>query len=156
MRTLTVVFQPAHAAHLRDADLPALPSWFPPPSPECYTDADRHRARVTRAREEAARGPLDARKERRVYGDGEQPEPLLSIAGGFTYRLDRHSSSPHQVVYRYAPDLSPGHPAAMAGVVEAFEEVGARYAAEAREGDRPDADTAPAVGAGLLIPGRDS
>lgn len=156
MRTLTVMFQPAHAAHLRDADLPALPAWFPPPSPDCHTETDRARARATRARDEARVGPLDGRKDRRVFGDDEKPEPAVSIAGGFTYRLDRNSSSPHQVVYRYAPDLSPGHPAAMAGVVEAFEEVGAQYAAEAREGDRPDADTAHAVGAGLLIPGRDS
>ncbi len=153
-RTLTVTFQPAHTAHLRDADLPDLPAWFPPPSDDCHTDADRYRARVLRARLEASRGPLDGRKERRAYGDGEQPEPLLSIAGGFTYRLDRHSSGPHQTVYRYAPDLSPGHPAAMAGVAEAFHEVGEQYAAEAREGDRPADTTTPA--SGLLIPGRDS
>lgn len=143
MTSLKVRFAPA--ARVPDAALPVLPGWFPlPPRDDGtapLTERERAVARRERAVREASSGPWDGRTGTILLRDGEKPldEYRDLEHPGYVYEIDRSSSSPGIITYRYSPLKSPNHPATMRAVEDAFREAGVAGALDAREGtDKPE------------------
>lgn len=139
---ISATLKAGDASQLREEDIPQLPEWFPLPAHdddgrEIPRDSSQRAAlRRARARLEAVSGPYDERREHiRLNADGSPPRELVLLEGRCIYVLDELQTNKHHAVYRYSPQLSLMHPAAMRAVEDGFNEYGKQYATEARHDD---------------------
>jgi hypothetical protein len=132
------------APHTIDDELlPKLPQWFPLPPVDDdgnrlapLDEAERTRQRRARALVEACTGPLDGRREQvRVDASGAPPSQIVLLDGRCIYVLSVDESNKHHAIYRYSPQLSLMHHAAMRAVEDGFNEYGQQYALEAAHDD---------------------